>query len=70
MDAIPTTQETTMNTQQTSNLRPDYKAAAQGQLFFAKMARLYGEKDAAEAHLNLASVYVKDALKLREKRTA
>ena len=43
--------------------KPDYKAAAAGQLFFAKMARLYGNPEAADAHRELASVYIKQELR-------
>ena len=42
--------------------KPNYRTAAEGQLFFAKMARLYGDTKAAEAHRELASVYIKGEL--------
>lgn len=44
------------------NNRPDYNAAARGQLFFAKMARLQGNTEAANAHYNLADTYIKQEL--------
>lgn len=41
----------------------DYKVAAQGQLFFAKMTRLQGNTDAADAHYDLADLYIKQELR-------
>lgn len=43
--------------------RPDYEAAAEGQAFFAKMAAIYGNKDAEVAHWNLALNYQRDHIK-------
>lgn len=40
--------------------RPDYAAAAEGQAFFAKMAEIYGNKDASKAHWDLALNYQRD----------
>ena len=41
----------------------DYRIAAEGQLFFARMAELYGDNDGADAHTKLADLYISSAIK-------
>jgi len=47
---------------------PDYREAARGQTFFARMAELRGDKKAAEAHRALAGVYTRQELKKAVRR--
>ena len=46
--------------------RPDYSEAANGQAFFAKMAAIYGNKDAEKAHWLLALEYQKSHIKSKD----
>ncbi len=46
----------------TETSRPNFKHAAEGQLFFARMARLQDNSEAANAHFELADTYIKQEL--------
>ena len=51
-----------MESEMTKHTSDDYKYAARANLWFAKMARLYGRKDEAEGHYKLAELYIKQEL--------
>ena len=46
-----------------TNATPDFRAAARGQLFFARMAREQGNLEAADAHERLANTYIQQELR-------
>ena len=48
----------------------DYKVAAEANLFFAKMDRLYGRTESSQAHYGLADLYIKQELRRAAEKRA